>query len=232
MEKKQVIDAIIDREWEMFRVVNGEERVSCQNDRDGFRAMRGAQYDVWSQPACESYLADLTEAERQGRNLPREKYIRMMKDTEPAAYAVLSRDLPAVSEEKQALVDGIWEILLRQTERLREEYPLLALGGRPLHARDEGPGETSVETYQRGELLTYSERTLRLLLDHIRDMEGQGKDYAYAVQENTVLAAGYPSMKEAEEIMLAQAKKRMEAEVDAVLQANTGCPNCRLPGQI
>ena len=150
MEKKQVIDAIIDREWEMFRVVNGEERVSCQNDRDGFRAMRGAQYDVWSQPACESYLADLTEAERQGRNLPREKYIRMMKDTEPAAYAVLSRDLPAVSEEKQALVDGIWEILLRQTERLREEYPLLALGGRPLHARDEGPGETSVETYQRG----------------------------------------------------------------------------------
>ena len=166
MEKKQVIDAIIDREWEMFRVVNGEERVSCQNDRDGFRAMRGAQYDVWSQPACESYLADLTEAERQGRNLPREKYIRMMKDTEPAAYAVLSRDLPAVSEEKQALVDGIWEILLRQTERLREEYPLLALGGRPLHARDEGPGETSVETYQRGELLTYSERTLRLLLDH------------------------------------------------------------------
>ena len=39
-------------------------------------------------------------------------------------------------------------------------------------------------------------------------------------------------IEEAEEIMLAQAKKRMEAEVDAVLQANTGCPNCRLPGQI
>lgn len=232
MEKEQAIKQIIEKEWKMFHTVNGEERASCQNDLDGFRRMRGAQYEAWTAEICESYLADLTAAGQQGRNLPREKYIHMMKTTDPAVYEVFRGELPEVTPEKENLVDSIWAVLLVQTERMRETYPLLALGGRPLHASDEQPGQTSIETYQKGELLTYSEHTLQLLLAHIRDMESRGEDYAYTVQENTVLAAGYPSMKAAEELMLEQAKKRREAEVEAILKANTGCPNCRMPGQI
>ena len=231
--QNEYVKRIIEKEWKMFHSVNGEERTSCQNDLEGFRRMRGAQYEVWTEKLCKSYLADLAVAEQEGRNIAREKYIRMMKTTDPAAFEVFRGELPEVTPQKEALVDSIWKILLGQTERMRETYPLLALGGRPLHACDERPGETSIETYQKGELLTYSEHTLQLLLDLIREMEDNGKDYAYVVQENTVLAAGYPSMKAAEELMLEQVKRRrMEEEVDAILKANTGCPNCRMPGQI
>ena len=227
MSKETAENAIIEKEWVMFHSVNGETRASCQDDLAGFRKMRGAQYDVWTEELCESFLADLTEAEGQGRNLAREKYIRMMKTTDPAGYAVLQRELPEVTPAKMELVNGIWKELLEQTERMRAEYPLLALGGRPLHASEERPGETSIETYQKGELMTYSPKTLRLLLGLIRDMKQKGQDYAFVVQENTVLAAGYPSMKAAEEQMLAREKQRKEAEVEAILQANTGfCPNC------
>ena len=57
--------------------------------------------------------------------------------------------------------------MLAQTERLREKYPAVALGGRPLRASEETEGWASIETYQCGELATYSEKTLAALLEHI-----------------------------------------------------------------
>ena len=230
MDKETVINEIIKAEWPMFHNVNGENRVGCQENPDAFRRMRGAQYEVWNQEVCESYLDDVNSAALEGRNLPREKYIHMMATTAPAEYELVKSELPEISDYKKELVKELWDIIGAQTDKLREEYPLIALGGRPLHVEDEYPGSTSVETYQKGELLTYSERTLELLLKQVREMQAEGKEYAHDVQLATVLAAGYKSLKNAEEVMLAAVRRQYEkAQVEETLNSRTGCPNCVPP---
>lgn len=221
MEKKALIDAILEKEWPMFHNVNGEERADCQDDRRTFTAMRTAQYAVWSNEALESYLGDVEKAEREGRNLAREKYIRMMATTAPEGYEHFRGELGPDSEEKKQTVAAIWAILLRQTEKMREKYPLIALGGRPLRISDEKGGATSVENYQCSELMTYSEGTLRALLREVERLEAEGKSFAWKVQENSVLSMGYPSMEEAEKAML----DRLLQEMDATVTIG-GCPSC------
>lgn len=221
MDKKAMIDAILEKEWPMFHNVNGEERASCQNDYPVFEIMRRAQYDAWSPAALEAYLADLDAAAAEGRNLAREKYIRMMQSTDPAGYEHFCAELPAVSAEKRALVAAIWEKMLAQTERMRADYPILALGGRPLHAGEERDGWASIETYQTSELLTYSEATLKALLENIERLEAEGKDFVFMVQENTVLGQGFQTMAEAEKAMAAQFLREMNIEI-----SGGGCCCC------
>ena len=213
MEKKALIDAILEKEWPMFHNVNGEDRTDCQNDYPVFEIMRRAQYDAWSPEALEAYLADVSAAAAEGRNLAREKYIRMMESTDPRGYAAFCGELPPVSEEKRGIVAKIWEKMLAQTERMRENYPILALGGRPLHASEERDGWASIETYQTSELLTYSEATLKALLENIERLEAEGKDFVFMVQENTVLGQGFKTMAEAERAMAEQILKEMNIEI-------------------
>ena len=197
MEKKTVIDEVILLEWNMFRTVNGEEQVDCQQNPDMFYAMRKAQFQVWPETALENYRQDLKRAEQEGRNLLREKYIRMMRITDPEAYEVLGRDLPEVSARREELAKAIWAVQERQTRKLRSDYPALGLLGRPMEAEEEEDW-ASVENYQLSELLTYSEETLETLLAHIREMERLGQDYVREIQENTVLCQGFASLDEAE----------------------------------
>lgn len=194
------IGKIIELEWNMFGAVNGEKHVSCQDDRRTFDVMRAGQYAVWSDAALESYYADLTDAAWRGHNIAREKYIRMMKHTAPAGYEKFKDELPEVSAEKEALVAEIWTLMAAETEEMRRDYPLLALSGRTLYAKDERDWP-SVETYQTSELLTYSENTLRLLLEHVKALEAEGKSFAYEIQLHTVKGLGYKDMRAAEEAM-------------------------------
>lgn len=223
MEKTKLIDLIIEKEWKMFHNVNGEERASCQNDRLAFEGMRGAQYSEWSAEALESYYSDIEHAEEQGRNLAREKYIRMMESTDPKAYESFSAELPEASPEKAELVSKIWNIMLRQTERMREKYPMIALGGRPLHKNEECSSWASIETYQTCELMTYSEATLRAFLKHITELEADGIDFAYRVQENTIHFAGYPTMQDAERMMMERTMQELGAEIDTSGCCCGGC---------
>ncbi len=222
MEKKELIDAILEKEWPMFHNVNGENRTDCQNDLPVFQIMRRAQYDAWSPEALACYLEDVSAAEAENRNLVREKYIRMMEKTDPQGYAAFCGELPEVPEEKRALCAAIWEKMLVQTERMREDFPLLALGGRVLRASEERDGWPSVETYQTCELLTYSEATLRALLAEIERLEAEGKDFVFMVQENTVLGQGFRSMKEAERAMLDQFARELNLEI-----TEGTCPCCQ-----
>ncbi len=199
MEHGELIEKIIGLEWPMFHQVNGEDRASCQEDEGMFQAMREAQFRAWSPRALVCYLADLEAAKATGRSLIREKYIRMMEDTDPEGFARFKGELPPLSGEQERLIAALWGRFLPQTERLRREFPAVALGGRPLLARDAGPGETSIETYQIGEWETYSEATLTALLDHTRELEGQGVELARRVQENSVAVMGYPSLEAAEQ---------------------------------
>lgn len=211
MEMNALINRIVDKEWTMFHSVNGEDRVSCQEDRSSFYALRGAQFSAWSQAAVESYLSDLENAEKEGRNLAREKYIHMMKSTDPVGYEKFKGELPEISPEKERLVAGLWSHFLEQTKKMQKKHPIIALGGRPLLASEDGNGETSIETYQTGELLTYSEVTLKALLAHLLALEAEGIDLAYRIQENSVTCMGYATMDEAEAAMAEQLLRMMGA---------------------
>ena len=118
MTKEERILEILGKEWEMFHNVNGEERASCQNNKPMFVAMRRGQYDIWSEEALASYENDLDRARDEGRNIAREKYINMMKSTDPAGYEIAKAELPEYSEEKVRLTDEIWGILGRQTAEM------------------------------------------------------------------------------------------------------------------
>ena len=198
MTKKELIDAIVEKEWAMFHSVNGDDRTDCQEDRRGFELMRRAQYDAWDEATNAAWYDDLCTAEAEGRNLAREKYIRMMKATDPRGYEAFCSELPPVSEEKAALVRALWGIFLVQTRRMREKYPLVALGGRPTMAFEEEDGWASVETYQTSESLTYSETTLKALLAHAQALEAQGVDLVTEIQRNTMVALGFNSLEDAE----------------------------------
>lgn len=209
MNKENLIADIIAAEWPMFHNVNGETRTGCQNEYDTFFGMRNAQFSAWDEDSLQSYLSDLHDAEKAGRNLAREKYIIMMRSTDPAGYAYFIKEVPELSDRKKQLVEDIWAILLEQTIVIRMHFPMVALGGRPLLMAEE-QGWPSVENYQTAELLTYSEATLEKLLAHIRREAENGVSFAAIVSENSVLAAGYCSMEDAERIMRLQQSMRNE----------------------
>ena len=200
MDKEVMIEMLVERELAMFRVVNGDEHTNCQNNPNAFRAMRRAQFLAWSDATIESYLDDL-ETAAGTRNLLREKYIRMMRSTDPVSYAKLVKELPPLTEEKKTLVEEIWDLMLEQTEKLRAEFPALAYGGRPLHAADEYDGLTSIETYQTSELYTYSEKTLQLLLEHIKKLKKDNIDIVYEIQRNSLACMGFSTIADAAQVL-------------------------------
>ncbi len=81
----------------------------------------------------------------------------------------------------------------------------MALQGRPLYASEDGDGFTSVETYQKGELYTYSAATLEKLLACIRAKEAAGVNFAREILERTVARYGFSSLEDAERTVAAQA---------------------------
>ncbi len=199
MDKEKIIESIIELEWPMFREVNGDTRADCQENYPMFVNMRTAQFSAWNGEALSAYREDLRAAEGEGRNLLRDKYIHMMASTDPAGYLHFLPELPPVSEEKKQLVEAIWQIMLPQTVELRRKYPNVGKLGRPLLSADERNGYASVETYEKGELMTYSEKTLRALLAWIRGQAEAGVSVAAQIQESGILSVGYASMEEAEE---------------------------------
>jgi len=199
MEKEKLIDTIIELEWPMFREVNGDTRADCQENYPMFVNMRRSQFSAWNEEALASYREDLLTAERTQHNLLRDKYIHMMASTDPLLYETFRKELPPVSGEKLRLTEEIWSFMLPQTVELRRRYPNVGSMGRPLLKTDEKNGYASVETYEKGELLTYSETTLRALLEWIRSQQETGVSVAARIQENGILSLGYESMEEAEE---------------------------------
>lgn len=199
MDREEIIQKIIQYEWEMFQKVNeGGLRAACQDNPKTFVAMRMAQYTPWSDDALTSWLEDLALAGLTDRNLVEQKYIRMMESTEPERFAALSHLLLPVTQRVEELVEELSEKLLAQDISLAAEYPRLCSRGRPRAASGDSLADTSIETYQKGELLTYSENTLNLLLKQVRMLEAQRKSFVAEVLAATVRSYGYTSLEEAE----------------------------------
>ena len=200
MELMSVINEIVKREWDFFQEARNEGgRASCQNDWETFRIMRESQFETWPDMLAESYLEDLKAAEAAGWNLVAEKYARMMESTAPDKYKEIEAILPPCSDQKKLLANAIAGIQVGWMEEFAKAYPRLAGNGRLIHTGEDSVYDTSMETYLRGELLTYSEQTLQIYGGYVAELAKAGGNLNAAIIDRTVKKYGYQSLEDAEE---------------------------------
>lgn len=199
MTKEELVETIVKLEWDAFdKVDNLGGRADCQDDWNTFSIMRKSQYLAWPEDLVTSFIMDFKEANEKGWNLITEKYGRMMESTSPAEYDAIKEQLPECSEKKRAIVDQIVQIQVEWMEEFAKEYPYMAGNARSIHASEDTPYNTSYETYLRGELLTYSNRTLGMYGHWIVTLNQVEKNLAKMIMTNTALLYGYDSLEAAE----------------------------------
>ena len=200
MTREQLIESIVAHEWKQFDAVKNEGgRADCQDNWNTFSVMRKSQYMTWEQELLVSYLTDLLAAEARGWNMITEKYGRMMKSTAPEEYERMKDSFPARTEEHEKIAEAIIEIQVGWMEEFAAKYPNMAGNARIIHTSEDGPYNTSYETYLRGELGTYSDDTLYLYGRFVVGLKRQGKNLAYMTMDNTAKLYGYRDVKDAEE---------------------------------
>jgi hypothetical protein len=195
LSEETLIDEILQIEWSMFQSVqNIGGKASCQENPETFRVMRSSQFMSWSDEALKSYLIDLKGAEKEGRNLLSEKYAWMMKSTSPAEYSQIELLLTPLDLEVSLLIDEVAEIMLKWEEELSEEFPHLTKRGRPIRSSEDSQFVTSVETYLKGELASYSKKTLQLYYANLLDQKSKNINGARVILEHIVKQYGYESL--------------------------------------
>lgn len=192
---------IVKKEFQLFQAVkNVGGPAVCQFDRDTFTVMRGSQLMAWSPELRNAYESDLDSASFQNRNLMSEKYAHMMQYTFPSEYDEIKHLLPPISKDAQEKIDQIIELILDWSQEMQERFPAIMSVSRPIFTTHDASG-ISIETYSRGELSTYSEQTLGLLLDYYRLMKSKNINIHEVVNGFTVLFYGHDSLEQAENVL-------------------------------
>lgn len=178
-------DDIIAIEFDLFDKVNNMGgRAACQDDFTTFQVMRGAQFDAWSEEMRASYLDDLMVAKDAGRNLVTEKYAYM------TGYDYMGES--EGFERKCELVAAISVSMMKDTLVLFERYPGVMRHSRPIGA---GPGGTvSADSYLACELMTYSVRTLELMVDYVEALHAAGMSLPELIHESIARRYGFDSL--------------------------------------
>ncbi len=184
MRKKQsLISEILNIEWIMFQCVKGENPAVCQTMPDKFRKIRGSIFKVWSPEALESYLSDLKDARRKGRNLLTEKYARM------------DNRIPPLSNNP--LIEEIVKIETRWQEELRHKYPMVY----EVMCRRTSPTSdgSNFSIYLKSELETYGVQTIELYLRKVKEAQKIDVNLAVESLEILVKEGGFSNIMHAEE---------------------------------
>ena len=196
MEKEKIINKILEKEWKYFSNLNNiGGRADCQDNREDFIIMRKSQWETFNEETLLSYLEDLNS-----KNNPLfQKYAQMMKYNSPEEYEKIKDILEKASDEKTDLVNKIMFIYMEWEKEFFERYPIFSSMGRPLYSSEDDDIETSIETYLRGELLSYSEKTLKLYLNYVIDNKEKNINLAIKNMDNLARMQGFNDSDDVEE---------------------------------
>ncbi|MBF1198498.1 MAG: DUF4125 family protein [Fusobacterium periodonticum] len=196
MEKEKIIEKILEKEWKYFSNLNNiGGRADCQDNREDFIIMRKSQWETFNEETLLSYLEDLNS-----KNNPLfQKYAQMMKYNSPEEYEKIKDILEKASDEKTDLVNKIMFIYMEWEKEFFERYPIFSSMGRPLYSSEDDDIETSIETYLRGELLSYSEKTLKLYLNYVIDNKEKNINLAIKNMDNLARMQGFNDSNDVEE---------------------------------
>ena len=196
MKKEKIIEEILEKEWKYFSNLNNiGGRADCQDNKEDFIIMRKSQWETFNEETLLSYLEDLNS-----KNNPLfQKYAQMMKYNSPEEYEKIKDILEKSSDEKTDLVNKIMFIYMEWEKEFFERYPIFSSMGRPLYSSEDDNIETSIETYLRGELLSYSEKTLKLYLNYVIDNKEKNINLAIKNMDNLARMQGFNDSDEVEE---------------------------------
>lgn len=187
MNNEKLIEEIIEKEWEMFTVLqNFGKRAMCQDNKPEFITIRTAQWENLPQKVLLSYNQDLDEAKLQNRNLLFEKYVRMMKYSAPSEYENLKHTLFELSLGAVTLIRQIRNIYMSWAKEFELKYPKISKLTRPVRQEDDTPEFTSLQTYLIGELSTYSLRTLVFYLDYIKQVKEENRNLVFETNKDVI----------------------------------------------
>ena len=188
MEKEELVKKIVDVEWGMFQAVeNIGGRAACQDDKSTFYILRSSQFLAWDIPALQNYYGDLAHAQSRGDNLAALKYAYMMRETDPEEYEKFKERLPAVPEINMEIIEALIPIHLLWT---KEMYDATGGGTRELTSDENTAEGTSYETYLRGELMTYSLKTLQAYENLVNVMVKHGRNLSLEIAKNQMQLVG------------------------------------------
>ena len=200
--KQKLVEKLVTLEWQNFdKVENEGGRADCQDDWGTFSIMRTSQYLTWTEEMLLSYIQDFEDAMAKGWNLITEKYGRMMESTAPERFEEIKNRFPHLAEEKIAIIEEIVKIQVAWMEEFASSYPYMAGNSRVIHTNEDTRYSTSFETYLRGEMRTYSDRTLDLYGRFIVSYLQAGRNLTKDIMTNTALLYGYESLEKAEELL-------------------------------
>lgn len=198
-EKNKLVEDIVKEEWYQFdHVQNQGGRAFCQDDWETFKIMRTSQFMPWPEDLLRSYFMDLLEANLSGWNLVSEKYARTMQSTAPSEYEALKDKLPYRTPERLQRQERVIQMHVAWNEEFSAKYPHYAGQGRRIHSYEDTPYSVSAETYLRGELSTYSDRTFKMYEAWMDELSSEGKNLPAIIGELTAQAYGYASVEEAD----------------------------------
>lgn len=199
MEKGKLVSEVVQMEWNAFDKVQGMDgRAGCQDDFETFQIMRSSQFIPWDLELLQSYHNDFQVALGENRNLISEKYAYMMSSTDPDYFSKIQHRLPSISAEKLNLIEKIIAIQLNDMTILAKSYPKFANQGRSLRSSEDTTFNTSYETYLRGELSTYSQRTVELYLEFLQNNQKNIVNTAELYMKEVATQYGYPDLLSAE----------------------------------
>lgn len=199
-KKEQLVFEITQLEWDMFQhVYNTGGRASCQDNPDTFFKMRMSQWLAYSEEVLESYRDDCLKAIENGDNLLWQKYARMMETTYPEEYENVKQYLPEISEESMEKIEEIVRIHLGWDAFMAEHYPNIRKRGRvATTGEDNVAAGSSMESYLRCELMSYSERTRELIYRETKAAFAAGENTLQDIIANETRFYGYETLEEAE----------------------------------
>ncbi len=174
-EHEKLIDEITAIELDMFLAVkNLGGTAACQEHPNAFKLMRKMSHCVQSKAFLESYLKDLQQAIRSGRNIMVEK------------YALMDRLIPDLTNDARIAVIAEKEAAWR--DAAAAAYPHIV-------------GRTNSEhfkNYLQGELQTLSPESLACYYDNVLNAEKEGRNLILERYAYLMVLLGYSSLDERE----------------------------------